>query len=128
MNTFNCLHCSKENLIKRNQANKFCNNTCQQDFQFNTITLPKYYLGEVSNRRTLHRIIKELYGYKCALCENVGFHNDLPLSLQLDHIDGDASNNYPDNLRLLCPNCHSQTDTFVAKNKGSGRKARGLPR
>jgi hypothetical protein len=39
--------------------------------------------------------------------------------LQLDHIDGDSDNNYPKNLRLLCPNCHAQTENFGSKGKGS---------
>ena len=39
------------------------------------------------------------------------------LTLQLDHCDGDSSNNLWENLRLLCPNCHSQTETFCGKNR-----------
>ena len=128
MNTFNCLHCGKENPVKRTNANKFCNNTCQADYQLEHDTLPKFYKGEITNRRTLHRILKHIHGYTCVLCDNVGNHNGQPLSLQLDHIDGNAGNDMPDNVRLLCPNCHSQTDTFVAKNKGNGRTKRGLSR
>ena len=37
--------------------------------------------------------------------------------LEVDHIDGDSQNNSFDNLRLLCPNCHSQTATFGSKNR-----------
>ena len=128
MLTFNCLHCNKENTIKRNHKNKFCDNNCQSAYQFTEITIPKFNRGEVSTRRTLHRILKETIGYFCAECRNDGNYNGKQLSLQLDHIDGDAGNNFPNNLRLLCPNCHSQTDTFVAKNKGNGRNARGLKR
>ena len=40
-----------------------------------------------------------------------------PLTLQLDHINGDGTNHSPENLRLLCPNCHSQTSTFGGRNK-----------
>lgn len=35
------------------------------------------------------------------------------------HIDGDASNNFRDNLRLVCPNCDSQLDTYKSRNKNS---------
>jgi 5-methylcytosine-specific restriction endonuclease McrA len=41
-----------------------------------------------------------------------------PLRCQVDHADGDSTNNKLENLRLLCPNCHSQTDTFAGRNKG----------
>lgn len=42
--------------------------------------------------------------------------NNKPLVLQIDHIDGNGLNNCKDNLRFLCPNCHSQTETFGFKN------------
>lgn len=48
----------------------------------------------------------------CVECELHDNWNGLPIELELDHIDGDKSNNLLDNLRLLCPNCHSQTPTF----------------
>ena len=44
---------------------------------------------------------------------------DQPIPLELDHIDGNHQNNALDNLRLLCPNCHSLTPTFRGKNKRS---------
>jgi Zn finger protein HypA/HybF involved in hydrogenase expression len=53
---------------------------------------------------------------KCAICNLNPEWNNKPLTLQLDHINGDHSNNNLDNLRLLCPNCHSQTDTYTGRN------------
>lgn len=44
--------------------------------------------------------------------------------IQLEHIDGNSENNSLDNLKLLCPNCHSLTSTYGALNKGNGRKNR----
>ena len=56
-----------------------------------------------------------LLEYKCAICGNVGEWNGKPLTLQLDHINGIHTDNRIENLRLLCPNCHSQTETFGSK-------------
>lgn len=64
------------------------------------------------------RMIKE-YGipYECVRCHNKGQWKREKLTLQLDHIDGDSTNNQLDNLRFLCPNCHSQTATWGAKRR-----------
>jgi Zn finger protein HypA/HybF involved in hydrogenase expression len=59
---------------------------------------------------------KNLIEYKCTLCSNLGVWNDKKLNLQLDHINGISTDQRLENLRFLCPNCHSQTDTFCAKN------------
>jgi transcription initiation factor IIE alpha subunit len=47
-----------------------------------------------------------------------------PLVFVLDHINGDASYSARENLRLICPNCDSQLDTFKSKNKNSARTKR----
>lgn len=58
---------------------------------------------------------------KCLQCNNDEWMGK-PLRLQVDHIDGDNRNNKRENLRALCPNCHSQTDTFCGKNINKGTK------
>ncbi len=66
------------------------------------------------------RLVRDgLVPYQCAWC-GVSSWRDQPLMLQLDHIDGNSQNNEPANLRLLCPNCHSQTDTFCGRNTANG--------
>jgi Zn finger protein HypA/HybF involved in hydrogenase expression len=70
-----------------------------------------------SRRNLKHRIIQEkLIVYKCRDCENEGLWNNKYISLQLEHINGVNDDNRLENLCFLCPNCHSQTDTYAGKN------------
>ena len=74
------------------------------------------------NKQTLklkNRLLKEnILENKCSIC-GIDEWQGKEISLQLDHIDGDNHNHRLENLRLVCPNCHSQTDTYCGKNKGS---------
>jgi 5-methylcytosine-specific restriction endonuclease McrA len=62
------------------------------------------------------RLIKE--GLKYGSCERCGLSEwrDGPVSIALHHINGDRLDNRLENLELLCPNCHSQTDTYSGRN------------
>ncbi len=55
----------------------------------------------------------------CQICGTGTEWNGLPLVLHIDHIDGDWLNNTRENLRFLCPHCHSQTETYGTRNKPS---------
>jgi len=61
------------------------------------------------------RIIEHEQNYKCKICGISNWMNK-PLTLHLDHIDGNRKNDNRDNLRLICPNCHSQTNTYCRRN------------
>lgn len=70
------------------------------------------------NRSCLRRfiILKDLLPYRCEIC-GVKEWNGKTLSLELDHINGINNDNRLENLRFLCPNCHSQTTTYGSRNQ-----------
>ena len=63
------------------------------------------------------RLISE--GYKTGECEecHITEWNGKPITIELDHIDGNRNNHSLENLKMLCPNCHSQTPTFRGKKR-----------
>lgn len=69
-----------------------------------------------SRQRLKARIINEkLIEYKCSWCGNSGEWCGKKLSLHIDHINGVNDDDRLENLRFLCPNCHSQTETYAGK-------------
>lgn len=60
--------------------------------------------------------------YKCVYCGIGSTWNNKKLTLHMDHIDGNSFNNLIENLRLLCPNCHSQTETYCKRKSISSRQ------
>nr|DAD66488.1 MAG TPA: NinG recombination protein [Myoviridae sp. ctPuP5] len=70
----------------------------------------------VNLRSLKKRLIKEKsFEYKCAIC-GINTWQNKPISLHLDHINGVNNDHRIENLRFLCPNCHSQTDTYCGRN------------
>lgn len=71
----------------------------------------------------IRRWILDQANYACSSCgwDDVHPVDGLPL-VEVDHIDGNPANCSPENLRVLCPNCHSKTSTYRARNKNSPRK------
>lgn len=74
---------------------------------------PEYKTYSLSARLKKENIFKN----ECSECGQPDLWNNKPLTLQLDHIDGNRHNHKKDNLRFLCPNCHTQTSTWGRRNK-----------
>lgn len=72
---------------------------------------------QYSSSRLLKRLVRE--GYKDEKCECCGITewNGAKIIFQLHHKDGNRTNNAIENLKILCPNCHSQTENYCGKNK-----------
>lgn len=122
-----CASESCESRVKRVGAS-YCSNRCSFAHRRQEL-ISRFLSGEnvsTANRKELPRAIRnyllDLSGQKCSRC---GWSEVSPtlgrVPLQVDHEDGDASNNTINNLRVLCPNCHSLTPTFGAQNIGRGR-------
>jgi len=120
-----CLGCKKKHSSPPYKVKKYCNHTCQH-IVTKAESFEKLKSGSISDRGMIRSIFKREFGnqcFECGLSEWRGFS----MPLEVDHVDGNAGNNNFNNLRLLCPNCHSITDTWKGKNKGNGRGSRGLP-
>jgi hypothetical protein len=123
--TFICFNCKKEAPQNYIGSLKFCSVTCDKDFHLKEV-IERFEKGLIRHRSTLRVHLRRSMGDKCNVCGIIEW-NKKPITFQVNHKDGNCTNNLPSNLELICPNCHSQTDTFSGKNKGSGRKSRGLP-
>jgi 5-methylcytosine-specific restriction endonuclease McrA len=73
--------------------------------------------GPFTSKYVKDRIINE--GIKSYICEECGIdsYKGKPLTLQLHHVNGVHNDHRIENLQILCPNCHSQTDNFAGKNR-----------
>lgn len=86
--------------------------------------LPGFTQAMVMSGSRLRRVmLRNGFTWKCAIC-GIDEWLGTSLTLHVDHINGDKRNNNADNLRFLCPNCHSQTDTYCGRNK---KKAKRTP-
>lgn len=106
------LHCSVEHFDRSKGKNKSSHNA---KYTIDEILVENSSYANISSLK--NRLLKETdIEYKCAIC-GIESWNNLPLSLHLDHINGINNDHRRENLRFLCPNCHSQTSTYAGKNQ-----------
>jgi hypothetical protein len=117
-----CLNCGKS------IPKKFCNNTCKSEYILNNL-IKDWLDGKINgNSKGGHasyvkKYLLKKYNNKCSKCgwgEINIFSKSIPL--EVEHMDGNPYNNNPNNVDLLCPNCHSLTKTYRGGNKGNGRR------
>jgi len=111
-----CINCGEKT------KNKFCSKECYIFYINEEIKNKIENNSEMFHESTVKRYLMKKYGEKCMECNWDKKH---PITgkvpIQLEHIDGNFENNKLENLKLLCPSCHSLTLTFGALNKGNGR-------
>jgi hypothetical protein len=127
MKIYNCANCNKECNWRHQGSNKFCSQPCSAKYK--TIDHKRKFFSGLLEKRidrpTTRKYLAEARGYECEVC-SVSDWQGKPITLHVDHINGDPSNDHPDNLRLICPNCHSQTKFLGGANKGRGRGSLGI--
>lgn len=122
-----CLYCGKE-LKYRSHKPRFCNNTCYAKYNEQEY-IKRWLAGEedgIKGQNDIKTAVKNyLFKIHNNSCEKCGWHETNKFTgripLQIHHIDGNCMNNRPENLQLLCPNCHSLTDNFGSRNKNCTR-------
>jgi hypothetical protein len=106
-----CLNCNIEfDYLPSQSHGKYCSNRCQADFK-----LKERFKKDTRWNYAMGKYLKRLRGESCEIC-GIYEWNEKPLTLQVDHIDGNRTNNDLNNLMIVCPNCHSQTETYGSKN------------
>jgi hypothetical protein len=120
-----CPGCLK-NYSTKLSGQKYCSKKCPAKHK-NRIKLNNWLAGDWNSAQSVdgsilgwaRNYLLEKTQYRCSKCcwSEVGPNGNIPL--EIDHIDGDWRNSNPDNLRVLCPNCHALTDNWKVYNKGN---------
>lgn len=110
------VHAKRLGVFVKNQGSKGTNKPINDDRKYTLQDIldgkyPYYQTNKLRKRLISEGVKKE----KCDICGITEWLGE-KVSLELDHIDGNSYNHRLDNLRIICPNCHSQTTTYRGKN------------
>lgn len=130
---YTCIECGVQKKAGRHSSSLlYCSNACQQEYQYKKY-IEGWILGDTSGTSDKTMAVsgyirRWLFRKSNGCCEKCGWRTINPTTgkvpLQVNHIDGNWKNCRPENLELICPNCHSLTPNYGALNKGKGRKER----
>ena len=126
-----CLFCGKNFYSSYSSFGKYCSLKCQHEY-LNKLRIQGWLQGKINPLNTsglltpwVRRYLFKKFNDKCCLCGWREINKTTgKIPLEVDHIDGNFRNNEINNLRLLCPNCHSLTSNYKSLNKGKGRSKR----
>lgn len=115
-----CKHCHKE--CARPEG-VYCTNACQRMFEWEQRKSAALKIGCFANASNAKRYLLEVYETTCLIC-GLKEWQDKPMPVTIDHINGNYKDHRIINVRLVCPNCDAQTDTYKGRSRGNGRHTR----
>jgi len=123
-----CGNCHREfEYKKRYTAGKYCSPECSAEGRKKE-TVNEWLSGKRDLVNITHAIKNYLRKQAGNMCSECGWNKKNPTTgkcpLEIHHLDGNSENNTPENLQVLCPNCHSLTESWKALNSGNASSSR----
>ena len=116
-----CRNCDKDFIAGKSSNGYYCSFECSAEHKVKVRIDEWLSGGAVASKAAIKSYLLKQQNNCCASCGIQNIWNNKPIVFDLEHKDGNSDNNVRENLELICPNCHSQTDTYKGKNKGNGR-------